>query len=162
MSAIKTWQERLPAPFQRKCCTMNCSLPAGDPRTKHDVMADCPDCDWATVLGDDRAARDAEIAELRGALDAACYEVAGLQPDAWRFAAIRRSMTEEGYEEGYNVTDYIHDGLELHRLADRLPTKAEWNAIVDRAIAKADAEMARKTAADGEKVASYVPAHHPV
>lgn len=67
---IKTWMERMPKPWWEKVCDMNCS-----PRPRR--LDDCPDCISVKQYGDPIAARDAEIAELRAAPEAAPSSAAG-------------------------------------------------------------------------------------
>lgn len=58
---IKKWPERMPAPRKEYQCAANCYPSNPGP--------DCIDCMPVTVHGDPIAARDAEIAELRAALE---------------------------------------------------------------------------------------------
>jgi len=60
-SSIKGWQMRMPEPRTVYCCDMNCS--------PCDPSAACGDCVPVKVHGDSIVARDAEIAELRAAVD---------------------------------------------------------------------------------------------
>ena len=74
---IPTWQERMPAPYPQKYCTMNCGAYKDDKRSRAQRMDECGDCVTVAVHGDPIAARDAEIADLRAALS---QQV----PDGWQ------------------------------------------------------------------------------
>lgn len=95
-AAIRTWQERMPAPRAAFYCSMNCSG-VGMHAIRDD---DCGDCGSTTVHGDPIAARDAEIAELRTALAAKAEGLAdarNLVPGKMhcarcRFSLIRKSL----------------------------------------------------------------------
>jgi hypothetical protein len=64
-AAIKSWSERMPAPWQEPVCSMNCSPPCTSKERES-----CGDCAIVTRHGDPIKARDEEIAELRTRLAA--------------------------------------------------------------------------------------------
>jgi|GEM_PF-2916075 len=107
---IPTWQERMPAPYPQKYCTMNCGAYKDDKRSRAQRMDECGDCVTVAVHGDPIAARDAEIADLRAALSQQVQ-------DGWQLVPIEptREMMDDAFDNislsdahtTYGVTEHV-------------------------------------------------------